>query len=301
VFNRINLESWFGKSAPDLQSTAQLEVPATRMELCASAKSSAGKVRAVNEDAVAYLHLVDPKLFERSGALAVVVDGMGGEKGGAVASGIAVREIPRFYQSSKDGPGAALRKALEAANKEIYRSARSQPDLQGMGATCAALVVNPPMAWAAWVGDSRVYLLRNRQIFQMTEDHSLVHEMVREGTLTLEEAANHEDRNVVTRALGRHASVEVAVWDEPFPVRVGDRFLLCSDGLHDLLRSSELLELAADDNIDTAAAGLIGAANQRGGYDNISVILLQLVARCELHQGPAKTTRVFTATPEDLR
>jgi protein phosphatase len=256
------LRSWLNGGQP---------TPRPSAGIVGAAQSDIGKIRTVNEDAVVFCRP------ERGGALAVVADGMGGEQGGSVASGIASRVIERSYLASRAQPSEALRAALELASREIYRSARRDKSLAGMGATCVALALDPPFAWAAWAGDSRLYLLRNGQIFQMTEDHSVVQEMVRQGLLTMEEASRHEERNVVTRALGSQRDVEVAVWKEAFPVRVADRLLLCSDGLHDLLSSAEILEIAGSGAVDAASSRLIEEANSRGGYDNVSAILLELV------------------------
>lgn len=218
----------------------------------ASAQSDIGKVRTVNEDAVLVCR-PDGREYESHGVLALLADGMGGANGGGIASQIAIRAIPRRYLESRSNPSKALRAALEAAGKEIYRQARRGKGLQGMGATCVALALNPPSAWAAWVGDSRLYLLRSGQIYQMTEDHSVVGELRRQGSLTAEEALRHEDRNVVTRALGSRPDVEIAFWREPFPTRPGDRFLLCSDGLRDLLSNIDILNIAGDGAVDHAA------------------------------------------------
>ena len=121
----------------------------------------------------------------------------------------------------------------------------------------------------------------------------MVNEMVRRGLLTREEAFSHKDRNVVTRALGSHSHVEIEVWEQPFPVRVGDRFLLCSDGLHDLLTNEEILKIAGAGEVHAANGHLIEEANTRGGYDNISAVLLELVSSVATRSAPS--TREFLA------
>jgi len=288
MFGSKYLRRWFGASR---ESEAE-DRARQGIGILASVRTDPGIVRAENEDAVIFSHSVDPIEAEKRGSIAVVADGMGGQEGGEIASEIAARIVTASYLASRDEPPAALRKAFESANAEIYRRARREPHLQGMGATCVALALRPPCAWVAWVGDSRLYLVRGGQIFQMTEDHSVVNEMVRNGLLTPEEAFNHEDRNVVTRALGSGRKVEVAVWDEPYPVRAGDRFLLCSDGLHDALKSSEMLEIILSGNTDAAADRLIHEANLRGGYDNISAILLELASPSSSPPGPVPATRL---------
>jgi serine/threonine protein phosphatase PrpC len=255
-----------------------------------SARSDAGSVRPVNEDSVLSVRPQDPEHLARLGMLVLVADGMGGTQGGGVASEIAIRTISREYYSSSADPAKALKKALESAGKEIFRRARGDRNLTGMGTTCVALALRPPHAWAAWVGDSRLYMIRRQQIFQMTEDHSIVREMVRQGKLTTEEAGQHEGRNLVTRALGCHRKVEVAVWDQPFPVRHGDRFLLCSDGLHDVVPNDRILELAQDGEVDVATTRLIEEAMSRGAQDNISAVLVE-IAHQDLAPRAAPPTR----------
>lgn len=279
-FASKKLRSWFGGGAGG-PPTQTLPAPPTT-DIVAATQTDIGRVRPVNEDVVVYSRPASFREFQKRGAVALVADGMGGARGGNIASEIASTVIPEFYHSNRDEPGTALRKALLAANREIYRKSRKDRSLTGMGATCVVLAVTPSFAWAAWVGDSRLYLVRDNQIFQMTEDHSLVNEMVHRGLLTAEQAASHEDRNVVTRALGSHPKVDPSVWDRPYPVRIGDRFLLCSDGVHDPLNSAEILEIVRDGAVENAAARLLAAANERGGHDNASVVLLELVDRAPI-------------------
>jgi len=268
-------------------------------------RTDPGKVRKRNEDSVLFHMPNAASDSPRSGALAILADGMGGANGGSIASAMAVQEISRSYlANTSDPPPVALKLAAESANEQIYRRALQDEDLHGMGTTCVALAIDPPYAWVAWVGDSRLYLIRGGQIYQMTEDHSIVHEMVRQGLLKGEEAARHEDRNVVTRSLGSHASVEVAQWPEEYPVRIGDRFLLCSDGLHDLVTSAEILQIAKNEPADVASRRLIDEANARGGYDNISAILVDLSEAVAKEQQTVPATRespVQVLDPPDQR
>jgi serine/threonine protein phosphatase PrpC len=236
----------------------------------AAAQSHAGRVRAENEDSV-YLHVETPTAF------ALVADGMGGSQGGKRASEMAARTIAQMYESgSGSSPATTLRKAFEAASKEIYREAAQDKSLEGMGTTCVALAVRDSRAWAAWVGDSRLYLIRAKRMFQMTEDHSMVRQMVREGLLTSAEASEHGERSVITRALGSKKTVAVSVWDEPYPIRPGDRYLLCSDGLHDVVPEDDILSIATEPGVERSCAALVEAANQRGGPDNVSAILVEI-------------------------
>src|SRR5262249_47601887 len=137
----------------------------------------------------------------------------------------------------------SLEDLVASAGRAIYRHSLEHPELEGMGTTCVAVSIHNGSAMAAHVGDSRLYLVRRGNIYQMTEDHSVVAEMVRSGMLTPQEARHHQDRNVLSRALGTQASVEVAVWDREMPLREGDLFLLATDGLHDLVEDPEILAL----------------------------------------------------------
>src|SRR5262249_10910821 len=176
------------------------------------------------------------------GRLVVVADGMGGHSAGEVASRMAVDVISRVYYDWPGDPVSALKTSFIEANREIHQSSKEIQARSGMGTTCTALVLRNGSAITAHVGDSRLYLIRDGQIYLMTEDHSAVMEMVKRGLLTREEARHHPDKNVILRALGSHAEVEISIWEEPFPIREGDRFLLCSDGLYDLVEDKEIMD-----------------------------------------------------------
>jgi protein phosphatase len=253
-----------------------------------SALTSAGLVRPANEDAVSVVVPERQDLLFTRGVLAVVADGMGGVGGGSQASGTAVDTITRYYVESSGRPSRVLQGALLAANKTIFKLSKQNPTLAGMGTTCVALVLMPDQAWAAWVGDSRLYLIRSGQIFQLTEDHSWVSNLVREGILTGEQAACHEHRHVLTKALGTKPEVEVSFWEQPMSVRAGDRFLLCSDGLHDLLTENELLQGASAFSVEEATDALIQMAHDRGGYDNVSSVVLEVSPGPQPTEGTSK-------------
>ncbi len=235
-----------------------------------------GCVREINEDSGELVWPTEATRLEKRGILAAVADGMGGHEAGEQASRLAVGEIADEYYRRHDDPHVSLRHAFERANRTIRREAARRPEWAGMGTTCTALVLRGGLAYAAHVGDSRCYLLRGGDIYLMTEDHSMVMELVRKGLLTQEEARTHEDRNVILRSLGTQPDVEVALWEEPFPVRVNDRFLICSDGLYDLVRDDELLAVAGTLPPQTACDRLVAMARERGGYDNITVTVLAL-------------------------
>src|SRR3984893_11515585 len=202
---------------------------------------------------------------------------MGGHSAGEVASGMAVDTISRTYFRSEGNRAESLQAAFTEANSRIHEAAKSDEKLDGMGTTCTALVIQNNSALAAHVGDSRLYLIRGGEIYLMTEDHSAVMEMVKLGIISMDQARHHEDKNVIVRALGTATQVEVSLWENPLEVRAHDQFLLCSDGLTDLVEDKEInnIVLSADDS-HSACENLIHLAKKRGGYDNITVGILSI-------------------------
>jgi PPM family protein phosphatase len=257
----------------------------------AAVATHAGRVRTGNEDTVSYVRPKSSEAMSERGCLAVLADGMGGNSAGEIASALACKLIDKEYFSIRGPAGEALKKAVELANKAIFERSIEEDDLHGMGTTVVSFAVVREKAWMAYVGDSRLYLIRDHHIYRMTEDHSVVFELVSRGLLTPEGAHNHPDRNVLSRALGTKAQVEVSCWKEAFVVRTADRFLLCSDGLHDLVLDEEMLEIVCNNEANIAVEKLIGMANERGGYDNISVILLSADEEDALSRSPMPTTR----------
>lgn len=271
------------------QATAQ-----PNYELLASIQTDKGCVREANEDAGRYIKPNDPKLLASKGTLMIVADGMGGHASGEVASGMAVELISRLYYEAHGEAQVALKRAVEEANRLLYEASQQDERLQGMGTTCTALVLRQGIALVTHVGDSRLYLFRGGQLYLMTEDHSAVMEMVKQGLLTLAEARHHEDKNVILRALGTAPTVETATWEQPLPVQHGDRFLLCSDGLYDLVEDNEIGQaLTATAEPHEACVQLIALAKQRGGHDNITVgiVSIQLPAESMVDAQNLRATR----------
>jgi len=253
----------------------QVLAPAPQFEITASLLSDQGCVREVNEDRCLFRHPEDAETRSRKGVLAIVADGMGGHRAGEVASEMAVRLIEQSYYESLQLPQAALEAAFHTANRAIHQASQLQPRLSGMGTTATALVIRDGMALLAQVGDSRLYLARDGQLYLMSEDHSAVMEMVRLGKMTLDEARLHADKNLLLRALGPRPDLRVATWKTPFPVRDGDRFLLCSDGLYDLAPDDEINLAVTNEDPPAACRRLIETARERGGYDNITVGIIR--------------------------
>jgi serine/threonine protein phosphatase PrpC len=223
-----------------------------------------GRRRRHNEDAF----VCEPPLF-------AIADGMGGAQAGELASRLAAAAVGRGEASDLTG-GDRVVALIEAANRSVYERAAGDQSVSGMGTTMTAALVEDDQVWIGHVGDSRAYLLRDGGLQQMTEDHSLVAELVRSGRLTPDEAGDHPHRSVITRALGTDPDVAVDVM--PVPTQPGDVFVLCSDGLTTMVDDDTILELLAQhrDDLDTAARALVARANDAGGEDNITVVLFEV-------------------------
>jgi len=233
--------------------------------------SDPGCHRAVNEDSVCCLQpRGDPK-----GLLAVVADGMGGHVAGAEASSLAIRIVGQKYYSDSAPPQAALTRAFHTANAAIHKKS-GDPGRRGMGTTCTALVIVGAHAYCAHVGDSRLYLIRDGEIDQLTEDHSKAMELARQGIITPEEARRHPERNIIFRAFGRDPDLAVAAWTDPLSIHPGDCFVLSSDGLHDLVSDAEIRDAVLRGNPRQACDDLVRQARSAGGFDNITVIVGQV-------------------------
>lgn len=251
----------------------------TMLDIDACVLTHVGNVRTNNEDSVRLVRPNGEEVLASHGVLTVLADGMGGHEGGELASSLAVEALARAYYHADAAPGDALEQALREASLEIYAASREDAALRGMGTTCVAAAICEDQLWWAWVGDSRLYLLRGGQIYRLSEDHTVVHEMVQRGLLTDEEAFEHPDRSVLSRALGSRAEVEPSAADYPIQLNPGDRLLLCSDGLHDLMTDAEMASLAVEPEVQVGAKALLQAALDRGGFDNVSLALLEVCIR----------------------
>ncbi len=245
-------------------------------------QTDTGKVREHNEDMIA----VDGEL-----GLAVLADGMGGYNAGEVASGIAVKTVVNLVREalqtqdlSVPDPGTGLsrptiilRDAIQRANKIIYQTARTQTQCQGMGTTVVAALFHDNRITVAHVGDSRLYRVRGSEIEQVTLDHSLLQELVDRGFYSPEEAQRASNKNYVTRALGVETQVDVEM--QELPVTKGDVYLLCSDGLSDMIGDDDMAVTVNTfgNNLFSVGQHLIQLANDNGGKDNISVVLAQVM------------------------
>jgi protein phosphatase len=240
------------------------------MRITATGITDVGRKRDRNEDAF----LINDELM-----LYVVADGMGGHAGGQHASALAVNTVEELVDDLEpdgDDPVEAVRVSLDRAVRQagarIHAFAQTHPEFHGMGTTIVLVLVQDQNAYVAHVGDSRVYLLRDGAIEQVTDDHSLVAQSIREGLLTEDQARSHRMRNVITRALGFNEDVQVDI--QVRALRRGDRYLLCSDGLSGKLEADEMAELLARHDTPEAIRQLVGLACARGGDDNITAVVV---------------------------
>jgi serine/threonine protein phosphatase PrpC len=244
------------------------------LRVAESAKDTdVGRQRRVNEDSL----LVHPPLF-------VVADGMGGHQAGEVASSLAVQVFADGLPDGGDGAEFRLAELIQAANRQIHDTSRTDAEHAGMGTTITAAYVDVDDVAIAHVGDSRAYRWRDGELERLTDDHSLVEELIRQGKLTAEEAEDHPQRSIVTRALGpeRHVQVDTRT----VSARDGDLFLLCSDGLTGMIGEAGLARvLGHGGTLPVLVRGLIDAANAAGGRDNITVVAFRVEEVGELGGG----------------
>lgn len=240
--------------------------------------SDVGCVRTGNEDYFLYIEPEDDEEFARRGRLILVADGMGGRAGGEVASRVAAETIRNIFlgeQASAVAPREVLIAGFQAAHQAILELAAEEPELSGMGTTCCAAILQNGRLYFGHVGDSRIYLIRDGRATALTEDHSVVARMVRDGLITPEEAEHHAQRNVITAALG--VDLESVAGDfplQPLDLIAGDILLLCTDGLHGLVSADEMALTTENQPLTQACQELVGRAKVRGGPDNITVQLL---------------------------
>lgn len=252
---------------------------AERLNFELAAVTDKGVVRPENQDSV-YAGQIGEGRY-----LAAVADGVGGREGGAWASSRALEVL----RSAIARPGISLSASVAEANQVVFTEAASKTELHGAATTLVSVLVEGgSFSWAN-VGDSRAYLLRGANFDQLTTDHSLVEEELAAGRITREQAANASYRNVITRSIGHRPAIEIDS-DGPLPLAAGDILLLCSDGLHGLVSSEEMERRLRELPPSAAAASLLELANQRGGHDNISVVIVR--AQSAVPEAGQETTRL---------
>ena len=240
--------------------------------------SDVGLVRSINEDSVTFVVPSEGQDPENRSGILLVADGMGGHSAGEVASAIAAEVVRRCFFELKGEVPDILATAFAVANKAIFDYGQDHPECAGMGTTCTALAIRSDQIWLGHVGDSRAYLLRDGELRQLSQDQTLVAKMVREGTMTPEEAKTSEHNNIILQALGTAPEVDPEIWADGLPLSAGDTLVLCSDGLHGLVDDVIIAEVAGRYAPAEACQELIRQALQAGGHDNVSVGIFRAVA-----------------------
>jgi protein phosphatase len=252
--------------------------PRLHARLSIGCKTDLGRVRENNEDKYDLLEPREPGILAIKGRLYGVADGMGGHSAGQIASELALKTLIRTYFND-ESPDVidSLHEAMSSANLAVHEDAQVLPERQGMGTTLTAAVIQEDHLYVGHVGDSRGYLIRDGQTRQITQDHSWVAEQVRIGGMTLQEALASPFRNIILRSIGTGPAVDPDFYE--LEIQIGDVILLCTDGLTTHLEDAEISEQIASDYVSqigpsVAALRLVNAANDRGGRDNITVVLI---------------------------
>lgn len=242
------------------------------MKLYAVGITDIGNVRTENQDFFG-VHTA-PCADNGSSLLVVVADGVGGGKAGGVASRLAVESLKNVFMESAAEPQEVMRMGIESANARIFGTAGSDEACSGMATTCTALMVMGGAVTVGHVGDSRAYRVRDGEITQLTEDHTLPRRLLKQGLITEEQVLSHPQGNVLTNAVGSRNSISVDV----FPVEMKERdiFILCSDGLFKYLKDEEMTGIIRMAGIDAAPERLVATAKERGGDDNITVVVVEV-------------------------
>jgi len=239
------------------------------MKLCFTGLSDTGLVRSVNQDSY---HIDDPQ-----GRFFLVADGMGGHAGGQEASTIAIETIQDYLKQHWDSPidtDTLLEKALSEANENILKDQSTHPERGDMGTTVVGLVFRNEQGWVVHIGDSRLYRLRESILEQLTEDHTWVAKAIKVGDLTKEQAKIHPWRHVLSQCLGRKDICQIDI--QKIDIQIGDRFLLCSDGLTEEV-SDELIAQLLSHTLVEVAEMLVTEAKKAGGSDNVTVVIIEAV------------------------
>jgi protein phosphatase len=262
-------------------------------------RTDTGQVRNHNEDYLGYRQPEEAETHAEAGWLYAVADGVGGAQAGEVASKLAVQTLlSSYYATFRETPAERLRHAFAEANRAVYERSRQLESVRRMGTTLVALAIRGPEATVANVGDSRAYLIREGEIRQITRDHSMVGHLIDKGIITPEQAETHPRRHVLSRSIGARPEVEADLFHET--LRAGDRLLLCSDGLTGHVTDAEILATLREDDPEIGVQRLVDLANQRGGGDNITLLLIRTL-RTDEERLPPLRPPPETGDPPPLR
>jgi len=277
--NGFSLHQHPSTETPKRSSVMAVDCKTPKPGIVAASLTDVGSQRSNNEDSYLYWEPDSDEEFARKGRLAIIADGMGGYEGGQEASRLAVETVRQVYdQSFGASPQETLLEAFASAHRSIQRYALDHPHFYGMGTTCTALSIVDRQLHFAHVGDSRLYHIRADTISRLTRDHSYVGRLVESGIVRSEDAESHPQRHILTAALGSGRDIAPHVPDHPFPLQEGDTLVLCTDGLWGLVGDQELLRVAPATAPQEACLRLVRMALERGGPDNITVLVLRVSA-----------------------
>lgn len=247
------------------------------MQFQISSLSDIGKLRKKNEDSFLEFDFEDES---NTGVLLVVADGMGGHRGGEVASKTVVESIENFFKSNELDPSRnsleTLKQSIAHANEKVFKVSSDNKELKGMGSTCTAIIIKNNETLVAHVGDSSAYLVRDQNIKKLTRDHTMAEKMIESGVISEEEAKSSPHKNMLVKAIGIAESIEVETY-EPIKTISGDAYVLCSDGLTEYLGEDEICSIINLYEPEEACNLLVNIANKRGGKDNITVQIAKIM------------------------
>lgn len=281
------MSTGFGKHQYVISEMSTTSAPPAIHFLRHAATTDIGMRRDENQDTFGILERESFRFF-------IVADGMGGAKGGAVASNMAISIISEQLRDGSEITIERVSSAVRLANSEIFQKGNADPALSGMGTTFVGLAFFEERLLVCNVGDSRAYRMRNGALIQLTTDHTLVQELIRSGSITEDQAERHPISHMLTRSLGPTAQIEVDCRICEQPPLPGDRYLLCSDGLYNMLEEDEMCDLLEDHDVERAVEEMIRLANERGGTDNITAVVIEVTEGyptvAYARKGKAKTT-----------
>jgi protein phosphatase len=233
-----------------------------------------GRIRNKNEDRVTFYEPKDANLLQSKGYLGIVADGIGGNNCGEVASQMAIDLVPSNYYKSASSIETSLQKAFKQANEEILKRANMVEGHLGMGTTCTTIVLQNDDLYLAHLGDSRAYLVNEKQITRLSRDDSFVQQLLDEGLISEKQAKNHPKRNIITKSLGSEKNIQPDVKHFKSVMGEEDLIFLCTDGLHEYVNDEEIRTILMNQEMKVASETLVELANERGGHDNISLLII---------------------------
>ncbi len=266
----------FRKKKPKVHPSSG-STPPSSIDYRAVASTDVGSVRNNNEDNLIFIRPHDPDRQKTKGCVALVADGMGGHSSGEIASQMATEVIPRNYFDSPQDTLKALQKSFEKANRLIFKKAQEKAQLKGMGTTCTVVVLQGKKLFLGHVGDSRAYLFKGESPIQLSSDHTYVQHLLEQGLIQAEEVESHPDRNLITQAMGTAPQLKADYQALVQKLEIGNILMLCSDGLYEYISEEEWIPILRKFSLGEAAEKFISLAKQRGGHDNISILLVEAI------------------------